>query len=128
MIAAVAGNVLAAPYPDSGRMYRDFKDDSFFKPAPRRDEPRPKIEAATPPVVKGEVILVQGFEIHGNTLLPEERIHAILSPHQGRELDGLELHQVAEELAVAYLDAGYFAARVYLPPQAVTNFRTVARA
>ena len=121
MMAITAGNALAAPYPDSGRIYRDFKDDSFFKPAPRREKPRPEIEVATPPPVEGEAILVQGFEVHGNTLLPEARIHAILSPHQGRELNSLELHQVADELSAAYLDAGYFAARVYLPPQAVAN-------
>ena len=120
-MATAACNALATPYPDSGRIYRDFKDDSFFKPAPRRDEPKAEIEGATPLAAEGEAILVQGFEVHGNTLLPEKRIHAILSAHQGRELSGLELHQVAEELAAAYLDAGYFAARVYLPPQAVTN-------
>ncbi len=121
LLGVMAGTAAAAPYPDSGRLYREFKDDSFFEPAPRRQEVVPEVKPPEPPLDQGETVFVSGFEVHGNTRLEEERIQAILSLHQGRELDALELHQVAEELASAYRDAGYFAARVYLPPQAITH-------
>jgi hemolysin activation/secretion protein len=121
ILAVTVGNAVAAPYPNSGRIYRDFKDDSFFRLPPQQQEVKPEVEPAEPPAEKGETIFVQGFEVHGNTLLEEARIQAVLSPHQGREMDAVELHEVAEELAVAYRGAGFFAARVYLPPQAITN-------
>jgi len=121
ILAVTAGNAVAAPYPDSGRIYRDFKDDSFFRLPPDQQEETPGIKTPEPESEKGETIFVEGFEVHGNTLLEEERIQAILSLHQGREMNAVELHQVAEELASAYRDAGYFAARVYLPPQAITG-------
>ena len=121
ILTVAVGNAVAAPYPSSGRIYRDFKDDSFFKLPARQPEIKPEVKASEPPVEKGATIFVEGFEVHGNTLLEEARIQAILSLHQGREMDAVELHQVAEELAVAYREAGYFAARVYLPPQAITN-------
>lgn len=120
-LVVMVGNSVAAPYPDSGRVYREFKDDSFFKLPERQQQVKPAVKPPEPPEEKGEAIFVGGFEVHGNTLLAEERIQEILSPHKARVMDAIELHQVAEELASAYRVEGYFAARVYLPPQTIVN-------
>ena len=56
ILTVVVGNAVAAPYPSSGRIYRDFKDDSFFKIPPRQPEIKPEVKAPEPPVERGATI------------------------------------------------------------------------
>jgi hemolysin activation/secretion protein len=67
--------------------------------------------AQTPPKVS-----VQSYKVSGNTLLPAERIDAVLARYTGeRSLD--ELQQAAQAVQALYRDAGYGAVVAFVPEQ-----------
>lgn len=67
--------------------------------------------AQTPPKVN-----VQRYKVSGNTLLPAERLDAVLARHTGeRSLD--ELQQAARDVQALYRDAGYGAVVAFIPEQ-----------
>lgn len=86
-----------------------------------RDEPAPSVtlpSAAPRPVAAGGTRLhVEAFEVHGVTRFAAGIITAALAPWTGRDLDTAGLHEAAETLTRLYRDAGYFAARAFVPPQ-----------
>ncbi len=112
--------VHATPYPDSGTIFREFKDNSF-----ERMEPRKPLEASPEPkkevIDTGEKIYIAGYELHGNTQLTEERIKAVLLPYTETQLSTQGLHQAADALTSAYHNAGVFAAKVFIPPQTIND-------
>ncbi|MBS0447964.1 MAG: ShlB/FhaC/HecB family hemolysin secretion/activation protein [Proteobacteria bacterium] len=59
---------------------------------------------------------VERFDVQGNTLLPAERIAAVLDPYKG-ERTLAELERAAAALQAAYRDAGYGAVLASVPPQ-----------
>lgn len=61
---------------------------------------------------------VEAFEVHGVSRFTAEEIAAVLKPWTGRDLDTAGLHDAADALNRFYRRAGYFAARVFVPPQA----------
>ncbi len=112
---------IANPYPDAGRIYREFKDHSFDKPrAPQEDvidqAPKPDTQGSN----VGEVVLVSAFEVHGNTQLDDNDLHAVLNSYTDRELSNADMHEAADALMRRYRQLGFFAARVYVPPQVIT--------
>jgi hemolysin activation/secretion protein len=120
LLLAVAGPAYATPYPDSGTIFREFKDNSF-----ERIEPRKRPEAVAEPKQKtadtGEKIYIAGYEIHGNTQLAEETVKAVMQPYTETQLSTLGLHDAANALTAAYHDAGVFATKVFIPPQAIND-------
>jgi hemolysin activation/secretion protein len=67
--------------------------------------------AQTPPKVN-----VQTYKVSGNTLLPAERIDAVLARYTGeRSLD--ELQQAARAVQALYREAGYGAVVAFIPEQ-----------
>lgn len=117
-----AGQSLATPYPDSGTIFREFKDNSFERMQQRKPaEP----EAAAQPQQKqadtGPTMFIAAFEIHGNTRLTEEAINAVLQPYTNTRLSSHGLHEATDALTASYHDAGVFAAKVYILPQTITD-------
>lgn len=120
LLLALAGQTHATPFPDSGTIFREFKDNSF-----ERMEPRKRPEAVAEPkkeaVDTGEKIYIAGYEIHGNTQLTEETVKAVLQPFTATQLSTKGLQEAADTLTSAYHQAGVFAAKVFIPPQAVND-------
>lgn len=79
----------------------------------------PALAQPTPPesvAPASPKVRVQSFKVSGNTLLPAERIDAVLSGFVGeRSLD--ELKQAALAVQALYRDAGYGAVVAFLPEQ-----------
>lgn len=62
-------------------------------------------------------LYVQGYTLIGVTRFSDEELVKVLKPYSGRELDTEQIHQAADALMRYYRDAGYFAAKVFIPPQ-----------
>lgn len=117
----VSNTVLSAtPYPDSGSIYREFKDGSFRKfEKPIKAEPTPKHDAIAKE--DGVKFLVSGYLVHGNTQLSKDEIHVVLQPYTNVQLSKQQLQDAADALMNVYRRAGLFSAKVMIPPQGVTS-------
>lgn len=120
LLLTVAGRLQATPFPDSGTVFREFKDNSFERMQPRR-LPEPVPEAETAVFDTGEQIYVAGYEIHGNTRLTEEALRSVMAPYTQTLLSTPGLHEAANALTSAYHAAGIFAAKVFIPPQTIKD-------
>lgn len=119
-LIALSAQVNATPYPDSGTIFREFKDNSFERIEPKKlpeAVPEPKKDVAD----TGAKIYITGYEIHGNTRLTAETIKTVMQPYTETELSTLGLHEAANALTSAYHDAGVFAAKVFIPPQTIND-------
>jgi hemolysin activation/secretion protein len=74
---------------------------------------------ANPPRT-GLKILVQRFEVNGNTLLDQAQLQPLLNRYQGQELTFSELEALASELGEVFREAGWVV-RAYLPEQDVVD-------
>lgn len=120
LLIITAGQLHASPYPDSGSIYREFKDNSFERMAPAK-VPAPVAQPKKEAVDSGPAIHVSTYALHGNTQLSEETINAVLQPYTEQQLSSQGLHRVVDELTAKYHDAGIFAAKVFLPPQTIKD-------
>lgn len=114
---------LASPFPNSGSLYRDVRDDSLRR-TPRRTpqaDPVPSVEADVPQQVPALEIAVTHFVVFGNTTLSDEMLSALLEPYSHRTLSSAQLEEAIDVLRMALRDKGLFAAQVYLPPQAIED-------
>jgi hemolysin activation/secretion protein len=117
LFSAVA---LSNPYPNSGSLYRDIRDDSLRRVPEQREEPRISTTPAEVPV-NGESFYVSHFVVYGNNELLDEELTELLAPYSHRELTARGIHEAAEALRMAYRARGLFVAEVYIPPQAVVD-------
>ncbi len=110
----------SSPYPDSGSIYREFKDGSLrkFDRTKKEAEPTPKPSPATD---DGISFLVTGFLVHGNTQLSQDEIHAVLNGFTNKQLTNQQLHFAADALMNEYRRAGLFSAKVTIPPQDISD-------
>lgn len=87
--------------------------------------PAPEVEAAEPPAPAqapgGPAVLIQRFEITGNSVFPTEELHQQIAGYEGRRLTLLEIYTVADELTRYYRDRGYTLSTVTVPVQEVTT-------
>jgi len=65
--------------------------------------------------------MVRSIQISGNTLLPTEKLHALVADSEGKELTLNELGDVADRISMAYQRAGYPLARAYVPAQTLRD-------
>ena len=65
--------------------------------------------------------LVRSIEISGNTLLPTDKLHALVADSEGKQLTLNELGDVADRISMAYQHAGYPLARAYVPAQTLRD-------
>jgi hemolysin activation/secretion protein len=60
---------------------------------------------------------VKAIAITGNTLLPTERLHALVADSEGKQLTLGDLAELADRISAVYHHAGYPLARAYVPAQ-----------
>ena len=115
-------DLLATPFPNSGSLYRDVRDDSLRR-APRPEGAQPQVEVQQAPGQDtGDADLeVSHFVVFGNAELSQEELSELLTPYSHQTLSPGRLHEAMETLRDAYRERGLFTAQVYLPPQAVEN-------
>jgi hemolysin activation/secretion protein len=70
---------------------------------------------------------ISGFDVQGNTLLPEGRVQAIVSAFAGLDKDIDDINEAAQALRKAYENAGYPVVKVFPPPQAAGSGRIVLK-
>lgn len=66
---------------------------------------------------KGVCVMVHVIEVTGATLVPRERIDAVVQPWQGRCLGLGEINGVLQAVTYLYIERGYVASRAFLPEQ-----------
>lgn len=110
------------PVPPAGAQIRVLQDET-------RQQLRARDEAARPDATEAPTrqqraaqasdarLHVESFEVHGVTRFTADEVAAVLAPFTGRDLDTGGLHEAADALNRHYRLAGWFAARVFLPPQ-----------
>lgn len=131
--ALLAGGILLLPSfsyaaPDAGALHQD-----------RRAQPGPSVEAdpdvnldiessssSAKPAESPGGVFVQGYTVHGNTLLSQAELEAVLQPFSQRMLSVAEIHDAAAALQQRYIDTGLFAAEVVIPPQMLEDPPVVA--
>ena len=117
---AAAGSAFSFPYPNSGSLYRDVRDDSLHRKSERQDVAvEVPSEAASP--VQGEPLAVSHFVVYGNSALGDEELTGVLEPFSHQLLTPAQLQLAADTLRREYRSRGLFAAQVYLPPQAIVD-------
>lgn len=121
-LMVVSVGVQASPFPNSGSLYRDVRDDSLRR-VPQRtapgDAPSAVVESGDVAPVLDVQIAVTHFVVFGNSTLSEEELSALLEPYSHRTLSAAQLEEAMDSLRSAYRGNGLFAAQVYLPPQAI---------
>ncbi|MGK7895909.1 MAG: ShlB/FhaC/HecB family hemolysin secretion/activation protein [Xenococcus sp. (in: cyanobacteria)] len=68
-----------------------------------------------------EKIIVNSFEIVGNSIFPPEEINVILATYQDRPLSLAELFQARSAITKLYTEKGYVNSGAYIPPQELDN-------
>jgi hemolysin activation/secretion protein len=121
---AISGSAWAAI--DAGAQIRRYQDETQRRLTPRpRDEALPEALPPTPAEkarrASDERIHVAAFAVVGVTRFPPEEVAAVLQPFVGQTLDTAGIHAAADALNRHYRDAGYFAAKVFVPPQDVAD-------
>ena len=69
----------------------------------------------------GKRILIEKFDIIGNSAVTADALQALLTPHQGRHLSLFEIYELADGLTQYYRDLGYAVASVNVPAQKVSS-------
>lgn len=64
---------------------------------------------------------VKAFDVQGVTRFSPEEIAAVLGPYVGKDLDTGAIHAAADAVNALYRKAGYFVAKVFIPPQTVSD-------
>ena len=105
--------------PDAGTILRQQpQPPAAPRPAPVR--PTPDRPQAAPPGASQATVLLKGFRISGNALIPEAELQEPLRDLVGRALRFDELLDVRLRLTAYYAQKGYVV-RVFLPPQEIRD-------
>lgn len=103
---------------DAGSLQQQIDRSQVFK------LPRPGAPALPPPVANkprtGLKVLVNRFELQGNTVLADEKVRPVLARHEGQELTFQELEDVVLEVAEVFRQSGW-TIQAYLPEQNVKD-------
>ena len=104
------------------RLQDETRENLRMQPTPRQDaQPgwnSPSKQAAASSQSR---LYVQGYTLIGVTRFSDAQLIEVLKPYSGRELDTEQLHQAADALMQHYRNSGYFAAKVFIPPQQVQD-------
>jgi hemolysin activation/secretion protein len=74
-----------------------------------------------PPGAASATFAVQGYEVEGNTVLPQKLIDSVLTNYIGESIDVARLRQGLGALQLLYRNLGYASISVTLPQQHLTN-------
>lgn len=119
-VAALAPSAALAVVPDAGSQIRRLQQETRERLRPRADA-----DASVPAAgsagaateASGPRSHVAAFAVHGVTRLGADEVREALAPFTGRALAAGELQAATEALARRYRESGWFAARVFVPPQ-----------
>src|SRR5574343_137353 len=123
--ALIASN-LACAAPDAGTQIRRYQEETLLRlnAQSREDQaavPETPSRSAQAAATSQERIHVAAFLVHGVTRFSNEQIASALRPFVGQDLDTKGIHQAADTLNRLYREAGFFAAKVFIPPQDVAG-------
>ncbi|MEP4485310.1 MAG: ShlB/FhaC/HecB family hemolysin secretion/activation protein [Halioglobus sp.] len=120
---ATVTDTLASPFPNSGSLYRDVRDDSLRQTNRLKPEADtlPSIESGQSQEISAPEIPVTHFVVYGNSILSDDELSDLFAPYSHRTITGLELETAMNALRDTYRRNGLFVAQVYLPPQAVED-------
>jgi hemolysin activation/secretion protein len=111
----------AADVPTPGAV-REQVQPAPAAPAARPAAPEVEMPKAKPSVAPGgAAILVNRFEITGNSVVSTADLQAQIAGYQGRKLTLAEIYGVADKLTDYYHKAGYTLAQVTVPAQQVSS-------
>lgn len=112
---------LAQSQPSAGSLLQQ-SEQALPRPQPKLP-PRPRVAPPEPMAEPGAVtVLVQSFQLDGNTLIDTPTLQAALGPWLNRALSFAQLKQAAEVVVSTYRSAGWWV-QAYLPKQDVTEGR-----
>jgi hemolysin activation/secretion protein len=122
LLALVTAQVSANPYPNSGLLYRDMRENTLQRVLPKGNKPDlMEIPTAEVSVASGPDIHVSHFVIYGNDEFSDSELTNLLTPYFDKTLSSLEILEAANVLRESYRARGIFAAQVYIPPQAIVD-------
>lgn len=113
--------------PDAGSQIRRFQEETQERLVPRAGDGNAAIPKAPSRTQEAAAaggatrIYVKAFAVHGVTRFSADEIATVLSGFVGKELDTAGLHATADALNAHYRKAGYFVAKVFIPPQDVAD-------
>lgn len=114
----MSGSVYAQQAPNAGSLLKE-QPKPFVQPA-APSQMAPVEPAAKAPAEHGPKVLVKGFRVQGNLLIPEAELQAQIESAIGKELSFVQLHSLTLQLTGYYIQKGYLA-RVFLPPQDIKD-------
>lgn len=102
---------------------------------PGRDRPAPQVpsqpdfdfrieaphRSPVPRAVDQVHFTLQGIEVHGGTVFPEDVLRAQYQDLLGKDVTLPDILDVADRIEKLYRDAGYILVRAYVPPQQVDD-------
>ena len=106
--------------PDAGQIRQQLQQ---AVPAAPAEAPVLKWAAPVqaPVATGGPTVILQAVVIEGNTVLPTERLQALLADAHGKSLDLAGLRGLANRITRAYHKAGYAYAQALLPAQTMDH-------
>lgn len=110
----------AASFPDSGSMYRHYKDDKMRTSPPEKVAPETRVEEKEAIEFDDtHKLFVTGFRVIGNEQFSKDSIHQLLDPYIHGYMSTRQIHEAANVLMRYYRERGFFAAKVYVPPHSI---------
>lgn len=104
------------------RLQDETRENLRMQPTPRQDaQPSWNSPSKQAAASSQSRLYVQGYTLIGVTRFSDTQLIEVLKPYSGRELDTEQLHQAADALMQHYRNSGYFAAKVFIPPQQVQD-------
>lgn len=90
-------------------------------PSPLETPPADQFAVTTNPPPPEPSFEVRGYDVAGNTLLPQETVESILGVAVGPDVRFAEIQKALGELQLAYRERGYATVAVGLPEQQLTD-------
>ena len=81
---------------------------------------RSQAPSLNPENIPGTIIL-KGFEIIGNRVIPEAEIDSLLEPYLLRRISFVELFEVQQVITQLFVERGYLTSGAYIPPQKIQD-------
>ena len=121
-LPALCSTTNAQELPTPGTVQEQFRQQTPTQPrgeVPDLESAKQAPQTGIP--TGGKQILIDRFEISGNTVIGDAELDALAAPFEGRSLTLFEIYEVADMLTQHYRDQGYAVATVTVPAQKVSS-------
>ena len=108
--------------PDAGKTLRESQQ--MERKLPERQKLDLEVKETNQIPTAGQIgpkILVKGYRISGQSIIPEAELQALLSPYSNKELTHAQMQEVANLVGKHFRKHGFFVAQAYLPAQEIDN-------